>query len=65
MHAASGHPGHRDQPVVAPGAGRVALPLRALAWLLTAAALAGTFWLYTRPNLLLDLGSFMQMCGFL
>jgi hypothetical protein len=58
-------PGPSAPPTGAPGGARVALPLRALAWLLTAAALAGTFWLYTRPNLLLDLGSFMQMCGFL
>ena len=27
-------------------------------------ALAATFWAYTRPNLVLDFGTLMQLCGF-
>jgi hypothetical protein len=43
---------------------RARAALQALAWLVVAAALGGTFWLYTRPNLLLEIGSFLMLCGF-
>jgi hypothetical protein len=59
MHAHPGNPAPFDS---AESAGRGAA-LRAAAWLLAAAALAATFWLYTRPNLLLDLGAILAMCG--
>jgi hypothetical protein len=64
MSVPQGNPVATDGAAPDPG-DRHRAALRALSWLLVAAALAATFWLYTRPNLLLDLGSFMQMCGFI
>jgi hypothetical protein len=43
------------------GRGRL---LRIVGWLALALALGATFRAYLDPNLALDLGSFMQMCGF-
>jgi hypothetical protein len=37
--------------------------LRIVGWLAFALALGTTFRTYLDPNLALDLGSFMQMCG--
>ena len=44
---------------------RVALarPARLLGWLALATALGGTFWLYTRPDFLLDMGALFALCG--
>jgi hypothetical protein len=36
----------------------------AAAWLAVGAALAGTFSLYGRPDLMLDFGQLMALCGF-
>lgn len=37
--------------------------VRAAAWLAFAAALAGTFSLYLRPDWMVDLGAFMAWCA--
>lgn len=51
------HAAREPVPILAP-AGRI------VGWLAVFGALAATFWLYTRPNLLIDIGNLMAMCGF-
>jgi hypothetical protein len=36
---------------------------RTLGWAALALALGGTFWLYTRPDFMLDIGAFLAFCG--
>jgi hypothetical protein len=34
-----------------------------LGWVAFASALGGTFWLYMRPDFMLDVGAFLAFCG--
>jgi hypothetical protein len=49
-----------DAPLERPAGWRAT---RVLGWLAFASVLGGTFWLYTRPDFMLDFGAFLAFCG--
>jgi hypothetical protein len=49
-----------DRPLATGNWGRTG---RVIGWAAFALALGATFWLYTRPDFMLEFGAFLALCG--